>query len=235
MREARLLKDFVNMAVVNTLDGPRATPASGNAAEYLIILLHGLGADGNDLFGLTPLLAQNFPTAAFVAPNAPEPCDMAPMGHQWFSLQNRDPETILAGVRAAAPVLDAFIDSELERYGLPDDKLVLLGFSQGTMMALHVATRRAKACAGVIGYSGALIAPGYLDSELKSRPPMLLIHGADDEVVPPQALDAAVKALEKHDVTVYAEMVPGLAHGIDENGLRMGIGFLMETLGTLKA
>lgn len=219
------------MAVATQLDGPRAAPASGGAAEYLIVLLHGLGADGNDLFGLTPLLAQTFPTAAFVAPNAPEPCDMAPMGYQWFSLMDRDPDVILGGVRTAAPVLDAFLDQELERHGLSDDKLVLLGFSQGTMMALHVAYRRANACAAVVGYSGTLITPGYLDSELKSRPPALLIHGDADDVVPPQSLPAAVAALEKHNVTVYSQLIPGLGHGIDENGLRMGIGFLMETLG----
>ncbi|WP_282607468.1 alpha/beta hydrolase [Pelagibius sp. Alg239-R121] len=221
------------MAVANKLDGPRATPASGNEAEHLIVMLHGLGADGNDLFGLTPLLAQTFPNAAFVAPNAPDPCDMAPMGHQWFSLKDRDPEVILAGVRAAAPVLDAFIDDELKAHGLADDKLVLLGFSQGTMMALHVALRRPNACAAVIGYSGALIAPGFLDDELKSRPPVLLVHGEDDDVVPPQALAAAETALLAQNVTVYSQMVPGLAHGIDENGLRMGIGFLMESLGSL--
>ncbi|TQV83420.1 alpha/beta hydrolase [Denitrobaculum tricleocarpae] len=217
------------MAVANKLDGPRAAPASGGAAEYLVVMLHGLGADGNDLFGLAPILAQAFPSAAFVAPNAPEPCDMAPMGHQWFSLADRDPEKILSGVRAAAPILDDFLDEELKNHGLTDDKLVLLGFSQGTMMALHVATRRPNSCAAVIGYSGALIAPGYLDDELKSEPRVLLIHGEDDDVVPPQALGAAEKALMGHGLTVYSQMIPGLAHGIDENGLRMGIGFLMET------
>ncbi len=223
------------MAVANKLDGPRATPASGGAAEYLIVMLHGLGADGNDLFGLAPLLAQSFPTAAFVAPNAPDPCDMAPMGHQWFSLKDRDPDKILAGVRAAAPVLNGFLDAELEKHGLSDDKLVLLGFSQGTMMALHVAMRRPNACGAVVGYSGALIAPGLLDEELKSKPPVLLVHGDADDVVPPQALGAAETALMGHGLTVYSQMIPGLAHGIDENGLRMGIGFLMESLGVLVA
>lgn len=219
------------MAVTTKLDGPRAKAASGGAAEYLVVLLHGLGADGNDLFGLTPILAQAFPNAAFVAPNAPEPCDMAPMGHQWFSLSDRDPDKILAGVRAAAPVLNAFLDEELQAHGLTDDKLVLLGFSQGTMMALHVALRRQDCCAAVVGYSGALIAPGYLEDELKSKPRVLLVHGEDDNVVPPQALGAAETALLGHGLTVYSQMIPGLAHGIDENGLRIGIGFLMETFG----
>ncbi len=217
------------MAVANKLDGPRATPASGGAAEYLIVMLHGLGADGNDLFGLAPMLTQAFPNVAVVAPNAPDPCDMAPMGHQWFSLKDRDPEKILAGVRDAAPVLNDFLDAELKSHGLTDDKLILLGFSQGTMMALHVATRRPNSCAAVIGYSGALIAPGYLDGELTSKPRVLLIHGEDDDVVPPQALAAAETALLSHDLTVYSQMIPGLGHGIDDNGLRMGIGFLMET------
>lgn len=112
------------------LDGPRAAPASGQPARQLVVLLHGVGADGADLIGLTPLLAQALPDAAFVAPNAPEPCDMAPFGYQWFSLQDRQPAKILAGVQAAAPLLDAFLDAELETLGLTDDRMALLGFSQ---------------------------------------------------------------------------------------------------------
>ena len=125
------------------LTGPRVVPRSGPARQ-LIVLLHGVGADGQDLIGLAPALAGFLPHAAFVAPNGPEPCDMAPFGYQWFSLQDRRPEALRRGVQAAAPLVDAFLDDELERHGLEDRQLALVGFSQGTMTALHVAPRRAK-------------------------------------------------------------------------------------------
>ena len=131
------------------LDGPRQGPASGGTAKQLVILLHGLGADGNDLIGLAPHWADILPYAAFVSPNAPYPCDMAPMGYQWFSVQDRSPEAMLAGVRMAAPALDAFIDRELAQSGLPASQVALVGFSQGTMMSLYVAPRRAAELAGV--------------------------------------------------------------------------------------
>ncbi len=214
------------------LDGPRHGPASGAKAESLIILLHGVGADGDDLIGLAPQLAQVLPGAAFVSPHAPFPCDMAPFGHQWFSLQDRSPAAILAGVRATAPILDGFLDAELARHGLSDDRLALLGFSQGTMMSLFVALRRAKPCAGVLGYSGALVGAGDLAAEVTSRPPVLLIHGEADEVVPFQALPAAVAALEACDVPVTSESRPGLGHGIDQEGLLHGVRFLVEKLGS---
>ena len=213
------------------LDGPRAGPAQGGPPDSLVILLHGLGADGNDLIGLAGQLGQVAPGALFVSPNAPFPCDMAPFGRQWFSLQDLTPERILAGVRMAAPVLDGFIDGELSRHGLADDRLVLLGFSQGTMMSLYVAPRRAKACAGVIGYSGALIGGEFLAEEIKSKPPVLLIHGEADDVVPVQALPPAVHALEANGLSVTWETRPGLGHGIDPQGLAHGAAFLQQVLG----
>lgn len=214
-----------------TLDGPRQAPASGNPPRALVILLHGLGADGNDLFGLAPTLGQILPDAAFVSPHAPYPCDMAPMGRQWFSLSSRADADVLAGVRATAPILDAFIDAELARHGLSDDRLALLGFSQGTMMALHVAMRRAKPCAAVIGYSGALTAPETLAAEIKSRPPVLLVHGEADEVILFTAMASSAEALLANDVQVHCEARPGLAHSIDEQGLAFGAATLKQTLG----
>lgn len=127
-----------------TLSGPIRKPASGAAPRQLAILLHGLGADGNDLIGLAPYWAPLFPEAEFVAPDAPFPCDMAPFGRQWFSLQDRSPMSILAGVRAAAPILDAYIDDALKARNLDESRLALVGFSQGTMMSLYVGLRRAK-------------------------------------------------------------------------------------------
>ena len=213
------------------LDGPRHDPASGGPARQLIILLHGLGADGNDLIGLAPQLGQILPDAAFVSPHAPFPCDMAPFGHQWFSLQDLRPEAVLSGVQTAAPALNDFIDRELERHGLDDGQLALFGFSQGTMMALYVSLRRAKPCAAVVGFSGVLIGGEELAEEIVSRPPVLLVHGDADEVVPVQALPAAVAALEANKVPVTSQVRPGLGHGIDPTGLGLAVGALQSAFG----
>src|SRR5438552_6741618 len=159
------------------LSGPSRPPASGGKPRRLVILLHGLGADGNDLIGLAPYWATLLPTAEFLAPNAPFPCDMAPPGYQWYSWQQREPAAALAGVRAAAPILDAFIDEALAQRGLDESDLALVGFSQGTVMSLYVGFRRAKPIAGIVGFSGRLLAPELLESELRSRPPTLLVHG----------------------------------------------------------
>ncbi len=218
------------------LDGPRFGPAQAQDGrpQELVILVHGLGADGNDLISLAPVVAQVLPAAAFVSPNAPFPCDMAPpgvsMGRQWFSFQDRDPAAVLAGVRTAARHLDAFIDAELARAGLPDARLALLGFSQGTMIALHTAIRRARPCAAVIGYSGALVGPELLAAEVRSRPPMLLVHGDADEVVPFQSMAAAEQALRAAGFLVHGEARPGLGHGIDEAGLQLGAAMLKQSL-----
>ncbi len=218
------------------LDGPRFGPAQGadGQPKELVILLHGLGADGNDLISLAPLFARVLPEAAFVSPNAPYPCDMAPpgapKGRQWFSFQDRDPAAVLTGVRAAAGHLDAFIDAELEGAGLPDERLVLIGFSQGTMMALHTAIRRARQCAAVIGYSGALVGPELLGEEARSRPPVLLVHGDADEVVPFASMAAAEQALRGEGFLVHGEARPGLGHGIDEEGLQLGAAMLKQSL-----
>jgi len=212
------------------LDGPRAGPAGGGPADSLVVLLHGLGADGNDLIGLAPQLGQVLPGAAFVSPHAPFPCDMAPYGRQWFSLQDTSPAALESGVRMAAPILDGFLDGELERHGLGDERLALVSFSQGTMMSLFVALRRARPCAGVLGYSGALIGAEGPAEEIKSKPPVLLIHGQADEVVPFRAMPVAVAALEANGVPVQSEGRPGLGHGIDPEGLSLGARFLMQIL-----
>ena len=151
------------------LDGPRLPPQAGGKAKSLVVLLHGLGADGNDLISLAPLWARVLPNTAFVSPHAPFPCDMAPYGRQWFSLLDRTPARVLAGVQAAAPILDAFLDAELARHELPPERLALVGFSQGTMMSLFVAPRRPVAIAGVVGYSGALVGAELLPGELRAR------------------------------------------------------------------
>jgi phospholipase/carboxylesterase len=216
--------------MISALSGPSRPPASGGRPGRLVILLHGLGADGNDLIGLAPYWAPLLPTAEFLSPNAPFPCDMAPYGYQWFSAQDRSPATVLAGVRAAAPFLDAFIDDALAERGLDHADLALVGFSQGTMMSLFVGLRRSKPVAGILGFSGRLLAPELLTSELRSRPRTLLVHGTDDPLVPYESLAAAKAALETAGVPVDTLTCQGIGHSIDQNGLRHGGAFLKDVL-----
>jgi phospholipase/carboxylesterase len=216
---------------VPQLTGPSLVPKGGGNAKQLVILLHGVGADGNDLIGLAPFYQALLPDALFVAPNAPLPFDMAPFGYQWFSIQDMQASTRLNGVRQAAPFLDAFIDAELARLGLSEDRLVLIGFSQGAMMALHVGLRRATALAGIVSHSGILVGESRLASELRSRPPVLLTHGVLDEVLPIQALPIAEGTLRAAGVPVKAHIMPGLGHGIDEATIRLDLRFLGEVFG----
>ncbi|HLF58987.1 MAG TPA: prolyl oligopeptidase family serine peptidase [Alphaproteobacteria bacterium] len=213
------------------LSGPAFGPVSKGPARQLVVLLHGVGADGNDLIGLAPHLAEVLPHAAFISPNAPERYDMAPFGYQWFTLMDRRPEALDQGVRKAAPVLDAFLDAELEKFQLDDGALALVAFSQGTMTALYTALRRPKPCAAVVGYSGALLGVENLASEIKSRPPVLLIHGDQDPVVPFAALAHAAAALAANGVPVEHHARPGLGHGIDGPGLALGARFLIRAFG----
>jgi phospholipase/carboxylesterase len=216
------------MALLPDLSGPTNKPASGGKPRQLVVLLHGVGADGNDLIGLAPYWAPLLPDAEFVSPDGPFPCDMAPFGRQWFSLQDRSPAAILAGVRATAPILDAFLDAALAARGLEDRQLALVGFSQGTMMSLYVGLRRAGAPAGIVGYSGALVGADSLPGEIRSRPKVLLIHGDADEVVPVRALAIATNGLKAAGVPVETLTRPGLGHGIDEEGLTRGGQFLHQ-------
>ena len=180
------------------LDGPRLSPRSGSARQ-LVVFLHGYGADGNDLIEIGRVWQQILPQAAFVSPHAPEPCGQAPVGRQWFALTFRDPNERWVGANKAAPVLEHFLDAELARHQLPPSALALVGFSQGTMMALHVGLRRAVSPAAIVGYSGLLVLPPNgnpetLAAEIKSRPPVLLVHGDQDELIPVQALFQSTQA-----------------------------------------
>jgi phospholipase/carboxylesterase len=212
-----------------TLSGPSFPPKSGAKPSRLVILLHGLGADGNDLIGLAPYWAGQLPDAEFLSPNAPFPCDMAP-GYQWMSIRDPNPEARLAGARASGTILDAFIDDELKKRDLTEAELALVGFSQGTMMSLFVGPRRERQLAGIVGYSGRLIAPSLLAGEIRSRPPILLVHGTDDPTVPFDSMAVAENALTAAGVSVETLACPGVGHGIDEDGLRRGGQFLHRVL-----
>ena len=216
---------------MSSLTGPERPPAAGGAARKLVLLLHGLGADGNDLIGLAEPWSRLLPEACFAAPDAPEPCDMAPTGRQWFSLGDRAPERMADGIARAAEALDADIDARLEALGLGERDLALVGFSQGTMMALHVAYRRAVPCAGVLGFSGALVAGEGLADALRARPPAFLIHGDADEMVPPAALLDAATTLGACGVSVQWHVSRGIGHGIAPDGLECGGRFLRAMLG----
>lgn len=215
----------------HVLDGPSSPPKSGGPAKQIVVLLHGIGADGKDLIALAPYYRTVLPDAFFIAPNAPFPCDMAPFGYQWFSIQNLQPDTRLNGARRAAPILDAFLDAQLDRHGLTEKDMLVVGFSQGAMMTLHVGLRRQSPFAGLISHSGMLIGESLLASEIRARPPVLLTHGTMDDVVPVGALAAAKAALTSSGVAVDAHEIPGLGHGIDEHTIRLDQRFIGEVFG----
>jgi phospholipase/carboxylesterase len=220
---------------VPVLSGPSLEPKSGKA-KRLVVFLHGYGADGNDLIDIGRAWQPILPDTAFVSPHAPEPCGQAPVGRQWFGLTFRDPDERWVGVNQAAPALQAYLDAELQRRQLPPSALALVGFSQGTMMSLHAGLRRPVAPAAIVGYSGMFIMPGdgppeTVEGEIASRPPILLIHGDQDELIPVQALFHASSSLSALDVPVEWHISKGVGHGIDQEGLRHGGEFLARRFG----
>jgi phospholipase/carboxylesterase len=211
---------------LRALDGPRLAPVSGQATA-LVVLLHGYGANGDDLIALAHGWRSRLPGAAFVAPNAPQSIPGMLGALQWFPLTLRDPSEYWRGVVAAAPGLDRFIAQELARLGVAAERLALVGFSQGSMLALHVGLRRAVAPAAVVAYSGLLAGPDRL-GEIGSRPPVLLVHGEADDLIPVEALHLAREPLAAAGLAVEWHVRPGLAHGIDAAGERMAAGFLAQ-------
>jgi phospholipase/carboxylesterase len=214
------------------LTGPRTPPKSGQARQ-LVLLLHGYGADGADLMGLAGPMAEYLPGAVFRAPNAPQPCRMNPAGRQWFPIPQIDgaPEQAMReGYIAAAEALDAHLEEAIAEEGLTREATALLGFSQGTMMALSVGPRRAPALAGIVGFSGRLIDPQAL-ALAASRPPVLLVHGDQDPVVPHSAMAEAQEGLAEAGFPVSSFTSEGTAHGIAPDGLGLAVGFLMEKFG----
>lgn len=223
------------------LTGPRLEPESA-PARRLVVFLHGYGADGNDLIELGRQWRRLLPDAAFVAPHAPQPCAGAPMGRQWFALSaaalNPDDPRGEAerwrGVVAARPALDAFLDAELARRGLEDSRLALVGFSQGSMMALHVGLRRKRAPAAIVAYSGLLVGPDKL-AEATARngrgepPPILLAHGDQDPMIPLEAMLAATNDLAGAEIPNQWHLSLGVGHGIDGGGLAHGGQFLAQS------
>ncbi len=205
------------------LEGPVWGPKSRGTVKQIVVLCHGVGADGNDLIDIAPgFYAHALPDALFLSPHAPFPYDMAPFGRQWFSLADRTPAVLDAGVRRAADILGRFVDEQLAQHNLPADAYALMGFSQGAMTALFAGLRRPVAPRTILAYSGALLAPETLAAEMTAKPPVLIAHGAADPVVPIERGRAAEEALRAAGVPLETVYTAGLQHGISEAGLSAG-------------
>lgn len=220
---------------MSRLDGPRLDAKHGRA-DALVVLVHGYGANGEDLIALGEAWRDLLPGTAFAAPDGPEPLPHAAMGgFQWFDLTFRDPDELWKGCLRAGPLLDQFIDEELLRLGLSGDRLALVGFSQGTMLALHTGLRRATSPAAILGYSGVIAGPEHLEADRAGhapgdQPPVLLVHGEMDNVIPVDALAFSTHALAEAGIASSWHRSPGLGHGIDEEGLALGGRFLLTSL-----
>jgi phospholipase/carboxylesterase len=215
------------------LNGMRQGATSGKATS-MVIFLHGYGADGDDLMGLAKPLADYMPDTVFVSPDGPEVCGGNQEGRQWFSvpwIDNTSEEDAVAGMKLAVEDLNVYVDDMVEKEGVTIEKTVIFGFSQGTMMALQMAPRRAQAFAAVVGFSGSLMLPDDLREQVISRPPVMLLHGDQDEVVPPEALNKAEFALSTLGFEVYAFVMENAGHGIASDGLSVAAGFMREKLG----
>ncbi len=220
--------------MTRVLQAGRKDALSGHTRSA-VIFLHGYGANGADLLGLADPLGEHMPDTLFIAPDAPEACAGAPMGFQWFPIpwiDGSSEEESRAGLDRAAADLNAFLDGVMVDEDLLPEQVMILGFSQGTMMALHVLPRREDAVAGIVAFSGRLLEPELLADETMSRPPILLIHGDQDDVVPPQSLPLAAEALQQAGwKEVYAHIMKGTGHGIAPDGLSVGLAFMRDRLG----
>jgi phospholipase/carboxylesterase len=215
---------------MRSIDGPRLAPRAGGAPKKLVIFVHGYGANGQDLINIGAQWAAEMPEAQFIAPDAPDPVPGAPGGFQWFPISNLDPHRIEQGAREARPVLDKFIDQELARYRLTEKDLVLVGFSQGTMLSLETALRRERPVAGVLGYSGALPGGARLKEEMACKPPVFLIHGDQDQVLPIGFMFDALVNLAEAGHGAQWHVSRGVPHGIGPDGLELGARFVRGCL-----
>ncbi|MFK7867998.1 MAG: alpha/beta hydrolase [Roseobacter sp.] len=220
--------------MTRVLNAGRKASVSGDVRS-VVVFLHGYGANGADLLGLADPLGEHLPDTLFVAPDAPEACAGAPMGFQWFPIpwiDGSSEEESMRGMTQAVDDLNAFLDALMVDEDVLPEQVVLFGFSQGTMMSLHVAPRREDPVAGIVAFSGRLLSPETLADEVVCRPPVLLVHGDQDDVVPPQSLPQAAEALQEAGwQDVYAHIMKGTAHGIAPDGLSVALAFMRDKLG----
>ncbi|TKZ20699.1 alpha/beta fold hydrolase [Shimia litoralis] len=220
--------------MTRVLTTQRKEPKSGETRSA-VIFLHGYGANGADLLGLADPLSDHLPDTLFLAPDAPENCAGSPMGYQWFPIpwiDGSSEEESARGMQAAVDDVNAFLDAVMVDEDLLPEQVVVFGFSQGTMMALHVIPRREDEIAGIVAFSGRLLSPDLLQDEAVSKPPILLVHGDADDVVPPQSLPEAAQALQSAGFTdVYAHIMKGTGHGIAPDGLSVALAFMRDKLG----
>ncbi|MBM7067333.1 alpha/beta hydrolase [Actibacterium sp. 188UL27-1] len=210
----------------------RREPKSGNVASA-VVFLHGYGANGADLMGLADPLAEHMPDTLFLAVDAPETCVNNPMGYQWFPIPHMDgsdPQAAGASFAQSVDDLNAFLDHMLLQERLEHKQVILLGFSQGTMMSLHVAARRSAPFAGVVGFSGRLLQPERLAAEVTSKPPVMLLHGDRDPVVPYESMQEAAEPLADNDFDVYTHTMAGAPHTISPDGLQQAYAFMADAL-----
>ncbi|MEE4188071.1 MAG: alpha/beta fold hydrolase [Roseobacter sp.] len=219
--------------MTRVLTAERRAPVSGETRS-IVVFLHGYGANGADLLGLADPLGEHLPDTMFVAPDAPEDCAGAPFGFQWFPIpwiDGSSEEESMRGMAQAIDDLNAFLDALMVDEDVLPEQVVLFGFSQGTMMALHVAPRREDEIAGIVAFSGRLLAPETLADDVVVRPPVLLVHGDADDVVPPQSLPQAAEALQEAGwKDVYAHIMKGTGHGIAPDGLSVALAFMRDKL-----
>lgn len=217
---------------MSTLEAHRRGAKSGTT-KSLVIFVHGYGADGNDLISLADPLGEHLPDTVFYSPDAPNPCKMSPMGREWFPIpwiDGSSEEVAKAGMETAVQMLNDFVDDTMKAEGVTPAQTFLVGFSQGTMMSLHIAPRRAEPLAGVVGFSGRLLEPDTLKPEVVSRPPVLLVHGDADEMVPVASLPEAANALTLAEFEVYTHISKGTGHGIAPDGLGVALQFILNNL-----
>lgn len=220
--EAILLSKIVN--------GSSLQPLSGGSPKQVVLLLHGFGSSGADLIALAPHWQRALPDALFLAPNAPQRLSYLSSGYQWWPLSAFTPQALATGAASAAPAIEAFIERKLHQYGLTEANLAIVGFSQGTMMALHVGLRRPRQVAAIIGYSGMLTGGHELAHLPITKPPVLLVYGSADPIVPVTALHAAKTELEHLGINVTTHISSGVGHSVDPVGLRMGGEFVANAL-----
>lgn len=216
------------VSVEKIVNGASLKPRSGEPPSKIVLLLHGFGSSGSDMISLAPAEVDAMPDALFLAPHAPQRCGMMGTGYQWWDLSGFAPSALAAGAAAAAPAIDAFIDRKLAQYGLTEANLALVGFSQGTMMALHVGLRRPREVAAIVGYSGMLAGTLGLGHDALPKPPVLLVHGTADPVVPIAALHMSESGLKRLGIDVTTHISYGVAHSVDPVGLRLGGDFVAD-------